>query len=388
MMRAGFLLVSCLVATPLALAAVPSHNLNLAERLSGIRTRVMTMQEEIIDGLRRQSEAKSNLGKIKALMRLQREERKLCRDRVEQLENTIAELESRRGKLGESVLVHRKLIRRILAEIARAAQPEAGLRQLPEKELLEAPRRKVLANMVDRSLREIEAYKADLSDADNLQARILEEQQHLAYLLQELKEQEGVLELNRQLQADIIKRKHADRAAQLDNYRKLKSAEARVEYLIQEFNARKELEHAVETERVASREMMKGAFARMRGRLPMPVAGPLVSKFGRAFDSKSGLNVFRKGIEIAAPAKAQIRAISSGRIAYSGELPGYGKVTIVDHGNHFYSLCAKLGRISKKAGDPVAAGDEIGISDDAGAPTYFEIRARNIAVNPLQWVVN
>ena len=63
-------------------------------------------------------------------------------------------------------------------------------------------------------------------------------------------------------------------------------------------------------------------------------------------------------------------------------------MTIVDHGEHFYSLCAHLGDLKGKAGDPVAAGDVLGTSDQAGNPVYFEIRARNDAVNPLQWVSN
>jgi septal ring factor EnvC (AmiA/AmiB activator) len=59
---------------------------------------------------------------------------------------------------------------------------------------------------------------------------------------------------------------------------------------------------------------------------------------------------------------------------------------ILDHGSHFYTLCAKLGELTRKNGDSVAAGDRIALTDDQGTPVYFEIRSRNIAVNPLQWV--
>jgi septal ring factor EnvC (AmiA/AmiB activator) len=260
--------------------------------------------------------------------------------------------------------------------------------RIPESEKTEAPRRKLVANLVDRGLREIESYKADLADADNLETRINEENQHLVYLLQDLKEQEGVLELNRQLQLDLLQRKHQERLSQLDRYRDLKNSESQVQRLIGDFNARKELEKAVEQERIVAKEMRQGPFAKRRGMLPLPVAGNIISNFGRVFDAKSNLHVFRKGIEIAAGARQEVHAISAGRIAYSGELPNYGRVAIVDHGDHFYSLCANLGSLSRKMGEAVAAGETIGVSDDAGAPVYFEIRARNIAVNPLQWVSN
>jgi septal ring factor EnvC (AmiA/AmiB activator) len=127
----------------------------------------------------------------------------------------------------------------------------------------------------------------------------------------------------------------------------------------------------------------------LKGHLQLPVAGgKILTSYGRAFDSKSGLYVFKKGVEIQADKKQTVRAIYGGKIAYSGELPDYGKVEIIDHGDHFYSLCAHLGDSIKKTGDSVAAGDAIGVTDDLGTPVYFEIRARNVAVNPLQWVSN
>ena len=61
---------------------------------------------------------------------------------------------------------------------------------------------------------------------------------------------------------------------------------------------------------------------------------------------------------------------------------------ILDHGDHFYSLCAHLGSILKKTNEWVASHDKVGATDLAGTPLYFEIRARNVAVNPLQWVSN
>ena len=110
----------------------------------------------------------------------------------------------------------------------------------------------------------------------------------------------------------------------------------------------------------------------------------MLTAFGRAFDSRSKLFIFKKGIDIQAGSEQAVQAIFAGKVAYSGELPDYGRVAIIDHGNHFYSLCAHLGELSKKAGEPVAAGDAIGLTDKTGV-VYFEIRSRNVAVNPLQW---
>jgi septal ring factor EnvC (AmiA/AmiB activator) len=114
----------------------------------------------------------------------------------------------------------------------------------------------------------------------------------------------------------------------------------------------------------------------------------VVSNFGRTFDPKSGLYIFKKGVDIEIGDHQEVRAISSGKVAYAGELPNYGQVVILDHGEHFYSLCAHLGVISKKTSESVSAGEKIGLTGDSRTPLYFEIRARNVAVNPLQWVFN
>ncbi|MGK5084045.1 peptidoglycan DD-metalloendopeptidase family protein [Bdellovibrionota bacterium FG-1] len=379
----------------LASWAAPSGSAShLADRLSTIRSKVVSLEGGLIASLKSQKRAQSNVRKIRELMALQKQERELGKKRLGELEATVIELEARRATLGEKVKKQQASLRRYLVAIEHSAVTDGATSSdrslhLPERERFEAPRRKVLANLVDHGLKEIEALKVDVGDAEQLEIRIQDEKQQLAYLFQDLKEQEGIMELNRQLQADIIQKKHDERIAQLENYRKLKSSEQQVESLIGQFNARLELERSNEAERQATRAMNQGVFARLKGQLPLPVAdGRIVSSFGRGFDPTSRLYIFKKGIEIATARGALVRAISAGKIAYSGELPHYGRVTIIDHGEHFYSLCAHLGELKRKAGDSVTAGDPIGTSDESGNSIYFEIRARNVAVNPLQWVVN
>lgn len=358
---------------------------DLAERLAHIRVRVVNLEQSLVDARHTQQKAQIQTKKIKTLIKLQRQQRELGRKRLKELEKTVGELESRRGILREKISHQQKAMREFLMELDRSIREEPRTLHLPEREKIEAPRRKILAHLVDRGLKEIEEYRADLSDSDYLEAQIQEEKQQLAYFFHDLKEQESVLELNQQLHEDFL--------AQLENYRKLKNAEAQVEKLITEFSAHRELERVAEAEKNAAKEMAKEqshlAFIQMKGKLHLPIEGKVISSFGRFFDSRSRLYVFKKGIDIAGKApKSLIHAVSSGKVAYSGELPNYGRVLIIDHGEHFYSLCAHLGELSKKIGEAVAAGDPIGLSDDAGTPIYFEIRARNIAVNPLQWISN
>jgi septal ring factor EnvC (AmiA/AmiB activator) len=159
--------------------------------------------------------------------------------------------------------------------------------------------------------------------------------------------------------------------------------------MLGEFNARRELQKQVEEDRArarVARALQESLFGRKQGSLPLPVKGSIVGHFGRALDPGSRLTVFKKGIEIQAPPGAPVAAVASGRVAYAGSLPNYGRVLILDHGDHYYTLSAHLNDITRRTGDSVESGDLVGHADSSGQPVYFEIRSRNIAVNPLQWV--
>lgn len=391
-MSAGFVFISALIISSVGIPEgfASGGTSGLSDRLTSLRKKGLQIEGQLISTSKGRVQARENLKRIQKLIELQREERQLSQQRLDELERTILELENRRKDLDQKITTRKNSLRTFLTDLEGSLRETIPQETLMEREVIEAPRRKVLSKLVDRGVKEIEMLRIDLADADVLESRIQEEKQYLTYLFQDLKEQESVLELNKRIQVDLLREKHQERVAQLENYRKLKTAEAQVEDLIQDFNARIELEKSMERERLATKAMMQGAFAQLQGKLPLPVDGKIISNFGRSFDSNSKLHVFKKGIDILPEAsgkgEALIKAIAPGKIAYSGELPKYGKVTIVDHGEQFYSLCAQLGELRKKVGDVVSTGDVIGSTDGKGTPVYFEIRARNVPVNPLQWV--
>ncbi len=361
----------------------------LSDQLVSIRSEVIALQKDLLSGLKSREQARSQIEKIRTLMDLQRRERALGDRRMNELEKTVRELESRRAMLLERAEGRRKSVRDRMKLLMREPEFLRSSLELNEKAERDAVSRRILSGLALEGVRELEELRVDLADAEMLEQRIQEERQQLAYLFQDLEEQKSVLELNRQIQVDLLRRQHEARVRQLEDYRRLKSSESRVEQMIRDFNARRELEKMVERDRAEARArkaIENGAFARLKGSLALPISGRIVSRFGRYLDPQSKLQVFRKGIDIEAAPGAPIQAVASGKIAYSGRLPGYGRVLIVDHGDHYYSLCGNLGDSQRKTGEVVAQGDELGRASQEGLPVYFEIRSRNIAVNPLQWV--
>jgi septal ring factor EnvC (AmiA/AmiB activator) len=377
-----------------AVAARQQQAAKLIDQLEKIRETIGKLEKSLYDEMRESRSAQLNLRKLSLLGRLQKKERELGQMRLLELESTVNELETRRKELRSRTVSQQVAIRAFLAGIERSVEhaPDPAARTSAAQtaaEKLEAPKRKVLANLVERGMREIETYKADLVDADQLEREIREEKRQLSNLFQDLDEQETVLEMNKQLQTDLMQRNDGEHAEQIENYRKLRFAENQVEDMLKQFNSRAELERSVEADRDVYRGLREGAFAMTRGRLPLPVQdGKVISGFGRSFDTQTQLYVFRKGILIDGGSGSPVKAVSAGRVAFAGELPDYGKVAIIDHGEHYYTLCAHLGELRRSTGDTVVAGDPIGMTDESGTPVYFEIRDRNIAVNPLQWVSN
>jgi septal ring factor EnvC (AmiA/AmiB activator) len=385
------LLAAALTQAHAMIPAAAKNGKSISTTLNDLQEKILNVEASLLDSVKLQSEAKANLRTLQSLIKLRREERELGRKRLVELEDTVSELEVRRGMLKERIHLAQGGIRARLIQLQRARmQPlEDPIWSKGERvaaEAREAARRKALSGIARKGVRELDLLKIDLADAERLENRIQDERQQLVALTQELEEKEGVLELNRQLQADLLARKHEDRLRQLRSYRQLKKAEGEVERLLGEFNARRELERAAEAEKSVHRAFAQAAFSKLQGRLPLPVSGKVVSRFGKNFDPASGLHVFKKGIEIAASQGSPVKAVTAGRVAYVGEMPKMGQIVILDHGDHFYTISGNLGATSLRKGDAVAPGDRLGISARDGTPVYFEIRARNIAVNPLQWV--
>lgn len=309
------------------------------------------------------------------LLTLRKNERKLVIHQKRGIIETIRRLEARKAELEHSLQSQIKKVREVLQNSILSSKVFLERKEPPTFSSgsisFEHAFPKLWGNFLNTLLEELNDIGRDKAKFEDLEVKILTERHQLEQLAQDLLEQENILTLNQKLKPE----KRVD-------YRRIKETEFQIESLISDFNEKRVLKEVLQTG-------MKNAFANMRGQLPWPVMTkkPLTS-FGKNFDLETGLFVFKKGVDLLVKNHEKIQAVFSGKIAYSGSLPNYGFVTIVDHGNHFYTLLAHLGEILKSEGELVYQGDAIGISDDAGTPIYFEIRVKNVAVNPLQWMMN
>ncbi len=127
-----------------------------------------------------------------------------------------------------------------------------------------------------------------------------------------------------------------------------------------------------------------------RSKLPWPLEGPVLTRFGMQRHPQFGTMVFRRGIEIEAHEGQAVRAVESGEVAYADWYKGFGKLMILDHGNGFYTLYGNLSRLDLAKGERVARGQVIGLAGETGSlkgsKLYFEIRRNGEAQDPLIWL--
>lgn len=262
-----------------------------------------------------------------------------------------------------------------------------------------------LANVerdIDAQQGQLNARKAELdSRYEQLAGLRKERQQALAKLDKDVSDRDRKLKSREQEQAQLgqvlktIEETLARQAREAEEARKRAIAEAQAE------EARQREASRQRQEAPATRPSPRtpgplvssaggsygGPFASARGKLPWPVDGRLLARFGspRGGDERTKWD----GVLISASAGSQVRAVHGGRVVFADWLRGAGLLVILDHGNGYLSLYGHNQSLLKDAGDLVKAGEPIAtVGNSGGQDTpalYFAIRQQGRASDPVQW---
>ena len=120
-----------------------------------------------------------------------------------------------------------------------------------------------------------------------------------------------------------------------------------------------------------------------RGRIPYPVKGSVVKKFGDPTES----GATSKGIVIRTRAGAQVISPYDGTVLFAGPFRGYGQLIIIEHGDGYHTLLAGMGRLDTSVGQTLLAGEPVGIMVAQSKPTlYIELRKNGQPINPAGWL--
>ncbi len=128
------------------------------------------------------------------------------------------------------------------------------------------------------------------------------------------------------------------------------------------------------------------SFRALRGKLPWPIKGRLVQRFG---DRSPTGDRGAQGVVLRARAGLEVRAIAYGRVVFADWLRGFGQLIIIDHGAGYMSLYGYNQSLLREPGEWVSSGDSIATVGDSGGQAksglYFAIRHAGQPLNPARW---
>lgn len=128
-------------------------------------------------------------------------------------------------------------------------------------------------------------------------------------------------------------------------------------------------------------EQSAGTFAGTMGRLLLPLSGRAELRRVQREGAEG------PGLEIVSTVGTPVRAVFGGRVAFSDRYGALGRLVIVEHGDHYYTVSANLGSVSVRVGEEVAAGAILGtVGDEGRGPIlYFEVRHGSETIDPTPW---
>lgn len=278
------------------------------------------------------------------------------------------------------------------------------------------------ANQIEEARKELEQQQqelvvlqrrnqANLAETENeqrtLQQRVSEQESLIAVLQSDRKSLEDRLAQTRQ-EVEQFERLLTEAIAEEERLRR--AEEARIRELEAERQRRLAMAENVgepgdavapdvvrptaprRTGRLPSEEdlaILERSFGSQKGKLPFPVDNGVISgRFGNRVHPLYGTTTQNLGVDIAAEAGSQVRAVHDGYVFLIRAIPGYGDAVFVNHGR-YKTVYANLSEIRVRNEQYLRAGDVIGLSGNEnslrGISLFFMIRDGSVNVDPEQW---
>jgi len=318
---------------------------------------------------------------------------RLTEESALRLEDRIADLEAETDRKKKQLDARRGELMKLLSALERLSKRPAVFTLIQPKEAVDTARS---ASLMGKLIPEINTQAATLREElgilASLQEALSQERFSLKNTLAELTRRQlklGSLLDRRQAEAKRAQTQAGDLATELADFaRRAESLRELVDKLEQQAAKLRSVAPApARPNRLRPSTVPSTGIRRpmveMKGQLPYPVIGTIVSRFGEK-DGAAKL----KGIRIRARESAQIVAPYDGQVVFAGPFRDYGQLLIISHGNGYHSLLAGLGNLQSIVGQWVLTGEPVGTMStarDAGE-LYMELRRNGESVDPTPWL--
>jgi len=235
-------------------------------------------------------------------------------------------------------------------------------------------------------------------EIENLLLRINKDRLQLESLLR----QSIALKREKQKQMSSLRKMRIKREKELTRIRQDKSALAN--YMQEKAAGVKQLESIIKKvledkarfereERIRQQQeaLKTKEFNLLKGQLPWPTEGRVISKFGKQWNARLKTTTDNPGIDIKGQPGSPIRSTMSGIVTTVTYIRGYGTTVIIDHGGGFYTVYSHVTNIQTHVDSEVRSGDVIAYMGDSGSVNgsklHFEVWGKGQKLDPEKWLM-
>lgn len=369
----------CLLLACSAPFAAPDDPRQASSELTELRARIAALQKALESARAQESSLAKQVREVEqrigALNRSLRDVKARLRDGERQL----GTLQDEYARTNAALETERQLLARQLRAAYLTGRQEQVKLLLNQEDPARFGRTLAYYRYLNQArLARIEKVEAMLARLDALQQEIGVQREALAQSEAQQSAELAELAAERLRREALLERLQADIRVQGGELAQMQKDEKRLEQLI------KDLQRALAD--LTPEDGQRQPFAKLKKRLPWPVAGTLAAGFG---DRRDVGNLRWRGAFIAAPADREVRAVAHGRVAFADWLRGFGLLIIIDHGDDYMTLYGHNQALFKEVGDWVGPGEVIANVGDTGGMArtgvYFELRHKGEPQNPQAW---
>lgn len=358
------------------------------KELGGIKKRIQEEKQRVQDISKKESSAISQLNTLDRSLAEREKELKGLKKKLTAVDRKVKKANQDLGSLTENIDVQEVFLLNRMVSLYKFGEMEAPQLLFSSRSYEDfLSTRRYLTCILEQDRELIGDYRQRQAVVGNHQQQLMEDEQELRSVKKKAEQKKGEIQRDLLQKGRLLDGVRQEKQVHLAAIRELEAASAQLQGLINRLE-RELQEKAREKTFVPSGRK----FTALRGKLPYPVKGKILSTFGRNENSKFNTFTVQKGIEIEAPLGAGIRAVHDGRVLYSDWFKGYGKILIIDHGEGYYTLSGHASSLLKAVGEDVRSGDVVALVGDTGSLKgpclYFEIRQRGQPLDPMEWLAN
>jgi septal ring factor EnvC (AmiA/AmiB activator) len=366
MLSLAALLCGACLAVPIRAEPAPGRESrsDIEERIERQKERMEQGKESLSELSRRESELYSELAGIKDRIERLASRMEKQEDKLRHMRRKREELQSRNKELMRGIAEKKRAARNMLAHMWPLFVKNKGLGPGSVEGLANIRRNyawlRSIYRMARQELASLDAEQKRLSA--NLR-RLQDVEGRISEGLLEIEDTKDELLENKLTYLKKLQDVRAQRLAKREQLERIRETIGELRYRLQNTKIRE--------------------IAKLKGSLPWPAEGRVVSVDGEGRESGRGLALsLEKG--------QKVRSVAWGKVVYNDKLRGFGRVVILLHGQDYYSLYAYLLSSRVEMGQKIDKGEILGRAgfypQVNGPGLYFELRRGQQPIDPEPWL--